>query len=66
MPIHGDMDLAVSISEGIMISRWADVELDIVKGAEHTFQTSHPWKKDHLPEDMLKVLNKTIAFFNQD
>ena len=66
LPIHGDMDLAVSVSEGIMISRWADVELDIIKGAEHTFQTKHPWTKEKLPEDMLNVVDKTIAFFNQD
>ena len=39
---------------------------DVIKGAEHTFQTKHPWTADKLPEDMLNVLNKTIAFFNQD
>lgn len=66
LPIHGDMDLAVSVSEGIMISRWADVELDVIKGAEHTFQTKHPWTGTELPEDMLNVFNRTIAFFNQD
>ena len=66
LPIHGDMDLAVSVSEGIMISRWANVELEVIKGAEHTFQTKHPWDSDILPEDMLNVVNKTIVFFNQD
>jgi pimeloyl-ACP methyl ester carboxylesterase len=66
LPIHGDMDLAVSVSEGIMISRWADVNLEVIKGAEHTFQTKHPWTKQELPEDMLNVVNKTIAFFKQD
>ena len=66
LPIHGDMDLAVSVSEGIMISRWADVELDVIKGADHTFQTKHPWTANELPVDMLNVFNKTIAFFNQD
>ena len=63
LPIHGDMDLAVSVSEGIMVSRWANVELEVIKGAEHTFQTKHPWTINQLPEDMLTVLNKTIAFF---
>ena len=65
LPIHGDMDLAVSVSEGIMLSRWAEVELDIIKGAEHTFQTKHPWTDEKLPEDMLIVVNKTIAFFDK-
>lgn len=63
LPIHGDMDLAVSISEGIKISRWADVDLRIIKGAEHTFQTKHPWEATELPYDMNKVVNESITFF---
>lgn len=60
--IHGDMDLAVSISEGIMISRWTDTVLEIIKGAGHTFQTSHPWESNELPEDMKRVVEKTLHF----
>jgi len=66
LPIHGDMDLAVSISEGINISRWANVHLEIIKGAEHTFQTKHPWAVDTLPYDMKNVVDKTIAFFEEE
>lgn len=66
LPIHGDMDLAVSVSEGIMISRWANVKLHVIKGAEHTFQTKHPWGKGPLPEDMLNALNQTKIFFNEN
>jgi len=65
LPIHGDMDLAVSISEGIQLSQWANVDLEIIKGAEHTFQTKHPWVDSTLPEDMQKVVDKTIAFFKE-
>ena len=64
LPIHGDMDLAVSISEGIQLSRWADVDLEIIKGAEHTFQTKQPWTDNELPYDMKKVVEKTISFFD--
>ena len=64
--IHGDMDLAVSISEGINISRWTKTNLEIIKGAEHTFQVSHPWTASELPEDMLKVVEKTVLFLNSD
>jgi pimeloyl-ACP methyl ester carboxylesterase len=66
MPIHGDIDLAVSISEGIQISRWADVDLRIIKGAEHTFQTKHPWTENELPYDMNKVVSETISFFEEN
>jgi alpha-beta hydrolase superfamily lysophospholipase len=66
MPIHGDMDLAVSISEGINISKWANVRLEIIKGAEHTFQTKHPWTSDTLPFDMKNVVYKTINFFEKE
>ena len=65
LPIHGDMDLAVSISEGIQLSRWADVPLEIIKGAEHTFQTKQPWTEPSLPYDMQLVVDKTIAFFEK-
>lgn len=66
LPIHGDMDLSVSISEGILISRWAQVDLEIIKGAGHTFQTKQPWESENIPEDMKKVLDKTIGFFKGD
>ncbi len=66
LPIHGDMDLAVSISEGIHISTWANVHLEIIKGAEHTFQTKHPWMTKTLPYDMKNVVEKTIAFFEEE
>ncbi|MGV6860175.1 MAG: alpha/beta hydrolase family protein [Putridiphycobacter sp.] len=64
LPIHGDMDLAVSISEGINIANWAKVDLEIIKGAEHTFQTKQPWTDPNLPYDMQNVVDKTLDFFN--
>jgi len=63
LPIHGDMDLAVSISEGIQIATWANVDIRIIKGAEHTFQTKHPWETKELPYDMNKVVKESITFF---
>lgn len=60
--VHGDMDLAVSISEGISIARWTETDIEIIKGAGHTFQTTHPWTEPELPEDMLRVVEKTVDF----
>lgn len=65
LQIHGDMDLTVSISEGIMISRWTDTPLEIIKGADHTFQMVHPWVSEHLPDDMIKVVEKTLVFLKE-
>lgn len=64
LQIHGDMDLAVSISEGLAIAQWTDTELLIIKGAEHTFGTYHPYDKTQLPEEMNDVVDGLLEFFN--
>ncbi|MFK8046377.1 MAG: alpha/beta hydrolase family protein [Crocinitomicaceae bacterium] len=64
--IHGDMDLVVSISEGINVSRWTETRVEIIKGAGHTFQMVHPWQSDELPDDMQEVLSRTMTFLNAD
>lgn len=63
LQIHGDMDEAVSISEGQQLAKWTRTRVFIVKGAGHTFETSHPWNKDELPYEMKKVLDEGIRFF---
>lgn len=65
LQIHGDMDLAVSISEGQQIAKWTETRLCVIKGADHTFSTSHPWTNDKLPEDMELALAKALQFFNE-
>lgn len=62
--IHGDMDLAVSISEGLSMAAWTDTELEIVKGAGHTFGAVHPWGSNDLPEDFEVALQKASSFIN--
>ena len=62
LQIHGDMDLAVSISEGQALAKWTDTDIFIVKGAGHTFETSHPWESTDLPPEMQEVLDKAIDF----
>lgn len=53
--IHGDMDLAVSISEGLNISRWTETRIKIIKGGEHTFGSVQPWAQTQLPEELVEV-----------
>jgi hypothetical protein len=65
LQIHGDMDLAVSISEGLAIADWSETQLEIVKGADHTFGAKHPWEKPVLPFDLEIALNKAKNFLEQ-
>ena len=63
MQIHGDMDVSVSISEGIYLAEWTNTRLGIIKGADHTFGSSQPWNQKILPEDLQKVLEDSLVFF---
>jgi len=63
--IHGNEDTSVSIKEGEAIANWLNVDLNIIKGANHTFGSSQPWTYDKLPEHLQVVCEKTIHFFNQ-
>lgn len=65
LQIHGDMDISVSISEGLSIADWSDTTLKIIKGAEHTFGTYHPYDQKALPEEMIEVVDSALEFFNK-
>ncbi len=63
LQVHGDMDLVVSISEGLNVSKWTKTRVQIIKGAGHTFQTKHPWEEDELPTDMQEAVEAILSFF---
>ncbi|MBK7129193.1 MAG: alpha/beta hydrolase [Crocinitomicaceae bacterium] len=65
LQIHGDMDSAVSVHEGQELSTWTNTTLEIIKGADHTFGSAHPWSDSDLPEDLEEVCQRTISFFNK-
>ena len=62
LQIHGDMDLAVSISEGLFLARWTETEIEIIKGADHVFGSRHPWLSKELPYDLNLALDKVFDF----
>lgn len=66
LQIHGDMDLAVSISEGLRIAQWTETDLSIIKGAEHTFGAKQPWVENEMPEDMLLAVGRIYDFFMEN
>jgi pimeloyl-ACP methyl ester carboxylesterase len=63
LQIHGDMDTSVSIREGIELSDWTGTPLKIIKGADHTFGSEHPWFSNELPEDLQRSVETARDFF---
>lgn len=65
MQIHGDKDESVSISEGQQISEWTHTDLQVIKGAGHTFGAREPWESKELPVHLQQAVDKCIEFFNK-
>ncbi len=64
--IQGTNDMAVPMAEAENINKWAPrATLHIINGADHVFQTKHPWDESKLPNEMLEVINETISFFKK-
>lgn len=64
--IHGDNDTSVSIDEAMNQQKWnPKSKLEIIKGANHVFGTSHPWKEQELPNEFQKVIDISIRFLNK-
>jgi uncharacterized protein len=61
--IHGQADETVSLQEAENIHSWnPKSELYIVEKANHTFGSKHPWKKPVLPDELIKVVEKSMSF----
>lgn len=62
LQVHGDMDLAVSISEGQALAQWTQTRICIIKGAGHTFGAKQPWESSELPHDFRLALDAILEF----
>ncbi|MDG1148028.1 MAG: prolyl oligopeptidase family serine peptidase [Crocinitomicaceae bacterium] len=62
--IHGDKDLSVKIDEGQKVAKWLNTNIIQIKGAQHTFGSSHPWESNILPKHLLEVCKTTLDFFD--
>ncbi len=60
--IHGDKDSSVLIDEGVEIAQWTNSPLYTIENADHVFGSSHPWKKDELPEALEEVVTIVRTF----
>ena len=61
--IHGDADQSVFISEAENLKRWnPEAEYQIIEGADHVFNTSHPWDNKEMSTESKKAVDICIDF----
>ena len=61
--VHGDKDDAVGLSHATKLKKWkSDAELEIVKNANHVYNSRHPWSENFLPKELAFVTSRTIEF----
>lgn len=61
--IHGSQDTSVNISEAEALKRWKpESQLKIIEGADHVFNTKHPWDKNELSDELKSVVQSVINF----
>lgn len=61
--IHGDNDTSIFIEEAKNLHKWnSSSKLKIIEGANHVFNTSHPWNNDSLSSELQEAVNTIINF----
>ncbi|MBV7269704.1 prolyl oligopeptidase family serine peptidase [Winogradskyella sp. WHY3] len=61
--IHGDEDTSVSISEAMDLKKWnPKSQLKIIEGADHVFNTKHPWKDSKMPKELKETSQSILDF----
>ena len=61
--IHGTQDTTVDQKEANTLHKWCPKsKLKLIEGTNHVFGAQHPWTKNKLPDDLQKVVSKTISF----
>ena len=61
--IHGDADESVKVNEALSLHSWnPKSELFIIKEANHTFGSKHPWEENELPPFLKGTIDKSISF----
>ena len=65
MIIHGTDDQVVPFSDAeFLLSRITKSTLVLIKNTGHTFGVKHPFKMNHLPNTMVKVIDASINFLS--
>jgi len=61
--IHGDNDASVLIDEAIQLHTWyKKSKLEIIRGADHVFNTKHPWLEKTISKELKDAIALIIDF----
>ena len=61
--IHGDKDTSVSIHEANELHHWnPNSLLEIIEGADHVFNTKHPWNENEISNELSSVIKSALNF----
>ncbi|UAB76509.1 S9 family peptidase [Mesoflavibacter sp. SCSIO 43206] len=64
--IHAKDDPSVLYKEAINLNNWnPKSELLTIDNSNHVFDAKHPWKEKDMPNNLEKVVNRTIAFIKR-
>lgn len=64
--IHAKDDPSVLYQEALNLNNWnPKSELFTIDNSNHVFDAKHPWKEKDMPDNLEKVVNKTIAFIKR-
>ncbi len=63
---NGDSDDAVFIKNAYDLKEWQPAAKTlIIENAGHTYERSHPWEKDFLPEETEKLILRNLQFLSK-
>ena len=61
--IHGSKDTSVSVNEAKALHQWNPrSKLMVIEGADHVFNTKHPWDKADISNELKSVVISAIKF----
>jgi len=61
--VHGNLDETVSLKEAKNLNSWCpSSQLEIIKGANHSFGSSQPWTQNALPSHLSLAVERTLDF----
>ncbi len=64
--IHGNKDTSISIEEAENLHKWnPKSNLKIIEGADHVFNTKHPWVENKLTKELREVVSICDAFIKK-
>ena len=61
--VHGDEDSTVSVDEAKEMKQLNNnVSIKIIRGADHVFNSYHPFIKSKMPKNLQSAIDETILF----